>query len=229
MGQVADFLEQQRAAIAEVNPAGRLARRLALLLRGQPKQFHLQDIGGGRLAMNGGERRIAALAPAVNRAGEAAFAGAGLAANENHRLAGGGATREVECALHGRTGTGEIRFGIHIAKSNLKRLDPTFEHAPLGDFAGYEIHLRRREGLGQIIRSAALHRLDGGIDRSIGGNDHYPGPWIFRQQTGNEIQPVIGSETEIEEDQVEDLPGGFGEGIVDISMSDYMMTGRFQT
>ena len=64
-----------------------------------------------------------------------------------------------------------------------------------------------REGFGDEINGAHLHRLDRRLDRAIGRDDHDRGARVERLDTANHLQAVDGAHLEVGDDEVERLFG----------------------
>ncbi|MFO0551936.1 MAG: hypothetical protein U0271_26360 [Polyangiaceae bacterium] len=63
--------------------------------------------------------------------------------------------------------------------------------------------LVRREGLGQIVRRAALHREDGRLERRVRGHDDDASVRLLPQDVAEQIQTRHAPEPKIEENNVE--------------------------
>jgi hypothetical protein len=125
-------------------------------------------------------------------------------------------------------GSRQIRFWIDSAQGDLERLDAAFEQSSLGHFFGQQSNLCGTERLGQIIGRPALHRFDGGVNRSVSSDDHDLGPWAFGKQTRNEIQPILDAEPDIEEHQVKRLPRSLHQRLMYIAVRHDPMAVRFK-
>src|SRR5581483_9639298 len=75
---------------------------------------------------------------------------------------------------------------------------PRFDHAVDGvaDLLG-------GEGLRQVVDGAESHRLDGGLEGGEGGDDDDADSWLSAHDFGEEIEPGLVTEPEVEEDDVE--------------------------
>src|SRR5204863_352965 len=86
VGELADVVEEERAALGELDaaaaPRERAGERAALV----PEQLALEQLLGQRRAVDGDEWSARALAPAVDRARRQLLAGAALAEQEHGRV-----------------------------------------------------------------------------------------------------------------------------------------------
>jgi hypothetical protein len=87
--ELADLVEQEGAAVGHLEPAGAVLGGPGEGAADVAEQLALEQVRGDRGAVEGDERALGAGAPAVDRAGEALLAGAGLA-EDQHRGVGRG-------------------------------------------------------------------------------------------------------------------------------------------
>src|SRR5439155_24293647 len=112
--QVADLVEEERAAAGGRDAAGVVAHGAGERPLRVAEQLALKQLGRKRRAGDGGERLGRPLAPAVDRAGEHALAGAALAADEDGRVAVRDLPGQLDRAAHRRAGTVEVGRGVGL-------------------------------------------------------------------------------------------------------------------
>src|SRR5690606_15057746 len=83
--QLADLVEEERAAVGGAEAPGALAGRARERALVVPEELALEQPLGDRGAVDDDEGLLAARAPAVDGVGEALFARAGLAEDEDRR------------------------------------------------------------------------------------------------------------------------------------------------
>ena len=140
----------------------------------------------------------------MNGAGEHAFFGPAIAAEQDCGVARCRLERERQCLLHGghlglQVGFGDDRTHLFLELFDMRLQPPHFPHA-----IEHEADLGGREGLGQIVDGPAAHGFDGRLDRGIrrDGDDRQPGSQS--QQDRQHIEPVLLSQSEIKKHDVEE-------------------------
>ena len=101
--------------------------------------------------------------------------------------------------------------GVGVAQRALQPRHPLLQGPHLRDALDDQPDLRGRERLGQVVRRPALHRLHGRVDRGVGGDDDDLQPGLCGQQPGDQVEPRLGAEPQVDERQVERLPRRLGQ------------------
>ena len=174
---VADLVEEQRAAVGELEPAELLLDRAgerALLVA---EQLALEQRLGQRAAVDLDERAVRALAEPVDRARDQLLAGAALAGDEH----GGVARRDLlDRAPHDRhllaaadqLGEPAVGLGAQVVGHRLGLAAAAARRAQLERALDLEAHDLGLDRLGEEVERAELHRLDRGLDGAEPGDDH---------------------------------------------------------
>ena len=150
-------------------------------------------------------------------AGEHAFAGAAFAAKEHGGIAGGDLAREAENALHQRAGALKLGRTLWPIDDALQPGDFLLEYAELKHTLADQPHLCGGEGFGEIVERAEFHRLDGIVDRAMGGDHDHLDPGALCHQPGNEIQAERGTQSQIDEGQIEGVLASLIERILGVA------------
>jgi len=213
--QIANLVEEQRAAVGEFEPASALAvstRKRALLVT---EQFRLDErIGQGR-HVDRHEGMLGARTRVVNGTRQHLFAGTALASDQDRGTARRGPGDGVDGLGHPRVGGVEARkpvpgrelFAERFVLGNQR---PAFERSRDQHLEFIEV-----DGLGQVIRRPAFHGVNSGRhgpecchhdDRDLG---------IDAPQPIEQGQAVLVRHAEVREDQVERAGRRQLEGLVD--------------
>ena len=83
---LADLVEEQRAAVGELEPADAVAQRAFERALGVAEEFAFEQLGRDRRAIDPDQRPVAAAARLVDRARHQLLAGAGLAGDQHRRI-----------------------------------------------------------------------------------------------------------------------------------------------
>ncbi len=89
---------------------------------------------------------------------------------------------------------------------------PHFEH-----FLDGHLDLGRSKGFGDVVRGAAAHGHDRGVDGRVGGNDDHFKPGDRREQRRDEVEAVLCAEPQVDKGQVERRPGRLGQGVTGVA------------
>ncbi len=201
--QVADLVEEQRAPLGRRHPADRVAHRPGEGTADVAEQFALQQLRRQARTVDRDERPGSARAAGVNGPRQHALAGPALAPQQHGRLTGRRLEGEVErLPLHRllrlQVGLGHHRAHLVFQLVHPRRQPPHFHRAvqchaqPVG-----------RERLGQVVEGAAPHRLDGGLDGSVRGDDDDVQPGCQPQQFRQQVEPLLARQPQVEEGDVE--------------------------
>ena len=186
--QVADLVEEQRAALRRLKEAFAVGGRAGVRAFACAKEFGFEQIFGNRAAVHRDHRAVRALAATMQRARDQLLAGARFAAHQHGRHA----ARHLGDALlhiaHGfgfadqQTHDGRCRLGFVVCGDLGFRFLETLGGRCLagsGNAAG-PLHGRGHDRaelleidrLGQIVERACAQRLDGVFRRAVGRHHH---------------------------------------------------------
>ena len=201
--EVADLVEEQGAAVSLADPAqgafGGTGEGAATV----PEQFAFHQFGGQRRAVDGDLGLLRAFAPGVDGACQFALAGAGFAEDEDVGVGRRYLARGLQYRGHGRA----VRFQAVALAAHfvLQGLQARGQLAHLQLLGGGQAQLVRAAGLDQVIHRAGLHGIDRGIHRRMRGDDHHAHPWRLDAHLGENVEPVVFAQAQVEEAQVEYL------------------------
>ncbi|QJE81303.1 Uncharacterized protein PA52Ts1_6347 [Pseudomonas aeruginosa] len=201
--EVADLVEEQGAAVSLADPAqgafGGTGEGAATV----PEQFAFHQFGGQRRAVDGDLGLLRAFAPGVDGACQFALAGAGFAEDEDVGVGRRDLARGLQYRGHGRA----VRFQAVALAAHfvLQGLQARGQLAHLQLLGGGQAQLVRAAGLDQVIHRAGLHGVDRGIHRRMRGDDHHAHPWRLDAHLGENVEPVVFAQAQVEEAQVEYL------------------------
>jgi hypothetical protein len=181
MGQVADLVEEQRAAPGCLEVAVAVLRGASVRALARTEEFRLEQVFGNRAAIDGDERPVRALAAGVQGARHQLLARARFAVDEHRRHA---ARHLGDALLH-------VAHGLGVADEALQRRVLRFCPRAGGrgvagpgrtrlQHAAHALHRRGHDGaellqvhrLGQVVERAGAQRLHGVLGRAVGGHDH---------------------------------------------------------
>ena len=201
--QLADLIQKERAAVRQRDLAQGVPHRAGKRAFDMAEEFALQQLAREAGAIDGDEGVVLLRAVGVDGAGQHGLAGAALAEQEDRRRCRRRLGGQLEHLLHRRLGGGQLgrgrigreaRFEVGDALTEPARLQDAVEHAP---------DLLRGKGLGDVIRRAAAHGFDRGLDGSVGREDHHLQARVDLQHLRQQIQPALAVQFQIQERQVE--------------------------
>jgi hypothetical protein len=104
---------------------------------------------------------------------------------------------------------------FHLAGAADHRAQPLREAQPLAQLAGGGVGDQRGggavqnggqfihgEGLGQVVRGSAAHRLDGGVDRARGGHRDHRGLRVEQLDLGDQLQALVRARGQVDQQDV---------------------------
>ncbi len=168
----ANLVEEKRAAVghfdfAFARPIG--SGECALFMA---EEFAFQQALGNAAAIDGHQRRIAALAAGVDRPGDKLLAGPALAEHQHGGLGLGDVVDQLQHLSHGRALTDNFIARGHFV-DRAAEPDVFLVQAALGQRLGDdEAQLLGVDRLRHVVRRAELQRLDRRIDRRECRNHH---------------------------------------------------------
>ena len=182
---VADLVEQERAAVGLEKQAAMVLARVGEGAATVTEQLALEQVLGNRGTVDGEERRLAARAGGVQRAGQHLLAGPALAQQQHRRVGVGGAQRQLQRAPHrGRFGDDLDRAG---ARHGVRARQLAPHPAPDERVLDRGPELVEPERLGDVVEGAGPHRVDRRLDRPERGDDHHRHARIARPHLGQQI------------------------------------------
>ena len=135
------------------------------------EQLRLEQRLGQRGARHGDERRGLARALGVDGAREQFLAGSALPEDQDRGLAPRRAPGQVEDAVH-RGVLADHVAEVEVALQHLAQQDVLADQRLLGhDLHHHQAEFFGIERLHEVVVGPALHRLDRGLDRGVGGHD----------------------------------------------------------
>ncbi len=201
--EVADLVEEQRAAIGLIDPAqgafGGSGERAAVVA----EQLAFHQVRRQRGAVDGDEGLLRAPAPGVDGTRQLALAGAGLAEDEDIGVGVGDLACGFQHRHHRRAVRAErIAALLHLAFQGLqaRRHLPDFQLLGCG-----QAQLLRAARLEQVVRGAGLHGVDRGVDGRMGGDDHDPHPGREHAHLLQHIEAVVLAQAQVQKTEIEYL------------------------
>jgi hypothetical protein len=197
---LADLVEQQRAAVGELEAAFALLVRAGEGAAFVAEQLALEQRFRQRGAVHADERACGARGLGVDHLRDAFLADAALAGDQHRALGLGDAPRRAQRLLHLRAlGDDVVRVADDLAAQVLVLAleAPRALHALE--------HQRERVGgarLHQEVRRAALHRAHGVLDRAVRGDDDAGQARDLRGDAFDELLPVGARHAQVGEHQV---------------------------
>ncbi len=188
-GDLADLVEEERAAGGELEPArlgrDRAGEGAALVA----EQLTLDQLLRDGRAVHLDERLAAARRVVVQRAGDELLAGAALPRDEHRGGAVGHALEHRVDLVQPRGAADDAEARARDEVRGLRRLLPreVTRAQRLGDDLA---HLVFVEGLGEVVEGAGLQRLDRGVDGAVRGDHHHGQIGIFAQRLAEQGHAV---------------------------------------
>ncbi len=170
-GHLADLVEEERAPLRHLEPAGLLTKGAAESPLLVSEQLALDERFRHRADVDGDERAVASRAQAVDGPGDQLLARAALSLDEDHEVGVGDLADAREdladrgaLADHLRelAGGGQARAEQSVLLPKLMVLER------VADEVSQHLQVDR---LGEVVVCSQPHRLDGRLDRSV-GRDH---------------------------------------------------------
>ncbi len=197
--QVADLVEEERAALGRGHLAARVADGAGEGALHVAEQLALQQLGAEARATDRHERPGGPAAPAVQCPREHALARAALAADQHGGLGRGDPAGQLQHPAHRRVARVQVRLGDLVADPVLECLDPVAQAALPGDALEHGADLGRGERLGQVVVGPAAHGLDGRVDRGVRRDDDHDQPRRLLAQRSDEIQARLAPEPQVDQ------------------------------
>ena len=138
----------------------------------------------------------------INRAGDKFLAGAAFAGDERGGVGCGDLADELEHLLHRLAAADDAEFVILGFEQRLVGDDLLHVARGLERVGDDFLELGHVERLEQIIVSAELHRLDGGLRRAVGGHQDDEQLGIGRADSAERFQAVHAAHAHVHEDEV---------------------------
>ena len=199
---VADFVEEQRAAVGLLEAADALlvgAGERPLLVA---EQLRLEQVLLQRGAVDLDEVAPGAQRVVVDGAGDQLLAGAGLAADQAGRVALGDLLHHRQHRLQRAAGADDAVEVVDVLLGVAQVLDLVLEAAVLEGLLDLELHLLDLERLLHVVEGADLHRLDRGVDRAERGHQDHRARRVQRLRRAQHVEPVAPSHLEVAQHDV---------------------------
>src|SRR2546430_9476879 len=200
---VANLVEEERAAVGELELAGAIGLRDREGAYRMAEQLALEQVGWDGWLFRSYEEPITTGAQVVNRARHELLAGTGLAGQQHGAAGGADAPDEVVNRLH------RSRVADHALERRC-RLHPLPQVAVLGAVLPHLESLPDRqlddlevERLEYVIEGAELHRVHGRLHSAVRREQHHRHLGVDLAYTGKQLETRHARHLEIGEDQVE--------------------------
>ncbi len=210
-GHVADFIEEDGAAIGLLEAADASFGRASECAAFVAEQFTFEECFGNRGAVYGDERRVRAIAVLEYGARDEFFPGAGFAADEDVDGFGGDAANVFVDVLHGGALADErVASGAGFAEGDGFGYEPI----AVSGFGDEGEHLRDVEGLEDVVVCAEFGGFDGSFGGAIGGDENDRQARAGGVKLLDEFKAVETRESEVSDDDVERGLRSAGEAVV---------------
>ena len=200
---VADFVEEQRAAVGLLEAADALAvgaGERALLVA---EQFGLEQVFLQGRAVHLDEVARRAQRVAMDRAGDQLLAGAGLAAHQHGRIALGDLAHDAEDVLQRGAAADDPLEVVGLLLFVTEVVELVAKALQLQRLVDLDLHLLDFERLLHVVEGAVLHRLDGGVDRPERGHQDERRGRVQRFRRAQHVEPVGAAHLQIADDDIE--------------------------
>ncbi len=199
--QLADLVEEQRAAVRDLEaarpPRDRAGERAAFVA----EQLALEQRAGDRRAVHRHERPVAPLAQRMQRAREQLLAGAALAGEEHGGVGGGGAAQRGQRAPDRLVLADDLGHAAAAPQLFLEE-QVLGGQAPLGEGAADDqAEVVGIDRLGEEVERALAHRPHDVGDRAVGGQQDDGHLRVAGLGGPQHAEPVAARQLQIGEDQ----------------------------
>ena len=171
LGQLADFVEEQRAAVGDFEQADAMFVGAGEAAFAMAEQFAFDQAFGQCAAVDGHERLFGAVALIVHAAGDQFLAGAGFAGDQHGGFGRGHFGDELFDAVDAGRFADQLRRAFDAFKRCCKARHLLREFALLADAVQQGFDFDELAGFGQIVERTVAQRGDGGIERRFAGED----------------------------------------------------------
>ena len=213
--ELADLVEEERAARGRLEasdaPLDGVGEGAALVT----EELALDQALGNSRAVDRNEGTAAPRSVLVDGAGRQLLAGAALAADQHRGARLRHAPDGVEDLLHGVARPEQVSATLASLHPGAQAHDLALERAPLEQLADLDAQRPDLEGLGHVIRRAALHRLHRRRDR-VGAGKHDHGRCLgCAADLGEQVEAAAPGHHQVEQDQIGSRPAQRLQGVVD--------------
>ncbi len=202
-GQLTNLVEEQRSTLGLLDLTSDVGDGTGEGPSAMPEQGAGHQVARKRRTIHRYERCIGTRAVDANPAREHVLAGAAFAAQQEHGIRCGRARDRLKESdeyraprLEERRLTAFVQFLLEFCQSATESLG--FDHA-----TGGQPDLIGRERLRHVVDGAPPDRIDGALDGGECSDNDHPQLRLTREHFRNEIEPGIGSEPEVEKDDLE--------------------------
>ena len=215
-----DLVEEEGAAVALLEAADALGRGPGegpLLV---PEELALEQVLGDRGAVDGQQALLAALAVAVDGAGDKFLAAAALAGDKHRGVAHGHAADHLEHRLH-RLGLADDVVAVLLdGEGGLGGGGVAEFRRGLEGRVDDHLHAEGERLLAQEVKGTELHRLDDRLGGAEGARDDHHRVGRFGPDPGKKVETSRGTQVHLGDDEIglleaEDLEGVGGAGLGD--------------
>src|ERR1019366_9449635 len=169
-GNLADFVQRNRAAMREFKPAIALGQRTGESAFFVAEKFAFDEVFGNGGAIDLDERRVGARTFAVKRAGDEFLARAAFALNQNRGLRARNFADERAQTFH--RGTATEQFGFAVVRFLAQQGVDLEQLIKFLGLAQLDLDLLHGKRLDEIVKRAVFHALHGGFHGAETGHHH---------------------------------------------------------
>src|SRR6185295_9007191 len=170
--QLADLIEEQGAAVGELELADLARHRAGEGTALVAEQLALEDVAGNGAAVDGQEAFVTAGARPVQRVGHQFLAGAAVADDEHAGAGGSHQPHLLEEVLHGRRAADDALEAVALVEHLAQGRDLLLELLLLDQVHHPLAQLVEIDRLGEVVVGADPHGLHRGLDGAVGGHQH---------------------------------------------------------
>ena len=200
--ELADLIEEERAALGGLDPAGLVADRAGEGAAGVAEQLAGQQLLGERGAVDGDERPRAPRREPVEQPRQHPLAGAALAPQQHRHVVARGPAHHVQRGLHRRRRGRQLGLGHRVGEPPLQLGEAALQLAPAAVALDRGLDLRGRERLGEVVLGAAPDRLDRGLEGCVGGDEDQLQARPLLEEPRDQVEPTLLAEAQVEEREV---------------------------
>ena len=200
---VADFVEEQRAAVGLLEAADALlvgAGERALLVA---EQLGLEEVLLERRAVHLDEVARVPQRVVVDGAGDQLLAGTRFAANQHGRVALRDLFHDVEDALQRRARADDAVEFVDVLLGAAEVIELVLQAPHLERLVDLDLHLLDFERLLDVIERPALHGFDGGGDGAKGGHQDDSRGRVQRTSRAEHVEAVAAAHFQIAQHDIE--------------------------
>ena len=203
---VADFVEEQRAALGLLKPPAPLRLRAGEGATLMAEEFGLEQVLGNGCGVDGHEGAVRAGRVFVQRPGHQFFARAGFTGDQHCDLALAQTADGAEHVLHGG------RLAQHLRGFGLSLFNHFLALAFFNRAANQLHRLGQVEGLGQVFKRAPLEGRHRAVQVGVRRHDDHGQPRLQLTHLFEQLQPRASRHPDVADENLGALPCGIAYG-----------------